>query len=125
MKGKVFLNLIKFFVFISCFVAFFVLMMNVWKKFSSNMTSTGVTFRDDGKPDKLRPLFTVCAWPVYKTKGFHFKVEEFDKNTFEMKEIFENSTLSTWINDSSKFSWQTVRSVIYGRCYTIKIKVTI
>jgi hypothetical protein len=99
------------------------MMGDVWSKFVSKMTSTGITFRSDKEDDrKYLPSFTFCPWPVYKTRGLHYNPEDFKKNTFNLEEIFYNDTLID-LKNSSLYSFNETWSVHYGRCHTINYKV--
>jgi hypothetical protein len=101
------------------------MMGDIWSKFVSKMTSTGVTFRSDKEDDRKRkylPSFTFCPWPVYKTRGLHYNPEDFKKNTFNLEEIFYNDTLID-LKNSSLYSFNETWSIHYGRCHTINYKV--
>ena len=124
-KSLVF-NLLRIFLFTIFLVVFFIMMADVWLKFVSKMTSTGVTFRSDNDSKngkKFLPSFTVCPWPVYRTKGLHFRPEDFKKNTFDLEEILTNENNLTNFKNDSMFSIIETWSVHYGRCYTLNYKV--
>jgi hypothetical protein len=111
------------FLFVIFLFMFFIMMRDVWSKFVSKMTSTGVTFRRTEKDDKkFLPSFTFCPWPVYKSKGLHYNPDNFKKNTFNLEEIFYDYTLDD-LNNSSLYSVNETWSIQYGRCYTINYKV--
>ena len=115
-------NLIKYSLFITFSFMFFFFMADVWSKYTSKMTSTGVTFHGEKETKKQLPYFTFCPWPVYRNKGFHFSKEDFMKNTFEKEEMFDPDFLAS----ISKIPTTTIKelwSVQYGRCYTLIIKV--
>jgi hypothetical protein len=101
------------------------MMRDVWSKFVSKMTSTGVTFKSVEKDDKkFLPSFTFCPWPVYKSKGLHYNPDNFKKNTFNLEEIFDNLTLVD-LKNSSLYSVNETWSIQYGRCHTINYKVNL
>ena len=116
------LRLVKYFLFISLLIVFLVLMRDVWNKFSSKMTSTGITFVEPDESGMLFPPFTVCPWPVYKRRGFYFSESDYLKNTYELEDIFNNYSMPDLSNESL-YSWKETRSLFYGRCYTISKKV--
>ena len=120
---SLFFNFLRSFLFVIFLVMFFIIMQDVWSKFVSKMTSTGVTLKSSKEDDKkLLPSFTFCPWPVYKTKGLHYNPEDFKRNTFDLEEIFENNTLSL-LRNSSQYSLNETWSIQYGRCHTINHKV--
>jgi len=122
-KPKFLFNLIKGILFITFSLMFLLLMDDVWSKFTSKMTSTGVTFEGESETKKQLPYFTFCPWPVYRNKGFHFSKEDFKKNTFEKEDLFHPYFLAN-IRNGSKTTIKEVWSIHYGRCFTLIIKVT-
>jgi hypothetical protein len=116
-------KIVKYFLFILFSIMFLVLMRNVWIKFSSKMTSTGITFTEPDESGKLLPSFTFCPWPVYKKRGFYFSDSDFLNNTYEFTDIFSNFSMSILTN-KSLYTWKETRSIYYGRCYTIVKQVT-
>jgi hypothetical protein len=113
------------FLFVIFLFMFFIMMRDIWSKFVSKMTSTGVTFRSTEKDDKkFLPSFTFCPWPVYKSKGLHYNPDDFKKNTFNLEEIFYDYTLDD-LKNSSLYSVNETWSIQYGRCHTINYKVNL
>ena len=113
------------FLFVIFLFMFFIMMRDVWSKFASKMTSTGVNFRSTEKDDKkFLPSFTFCPWPVYKSKGLHYNPDNFKKNTFNLEEIFDNYSLVD-LKNSSLYSVNETWSILYGRCHTINYKVNL
>jgi hypothetical protein len=96
----------------------------VWIKFTSKMTSNGITFSNDKITEKFLPSFTFCPWPVYKKKGFYYKEKDFIENTFSIEDIFHNWTLPN-LRNRTLYNITEVQSLLYGRCYTISKQVLI
>jgi len=65
-------------------------------------------------------LFLVCPMPGYKKIGTFYREEDFHENTFELEDIFADSFLAK-LKNTSNFSIKTIRTIVYGRCYTIQI----
>jgi len=61
---------IKSVVILVCIVLFLFLMKDVWNKFKTKLTSTGVQFRTENIVKKRLPLLTICPWPRFKKQGF-------------------------------------------------------
>ena len=71
---------------------------------------------------KALPSMTFCPWPVYRTKGFHFQKEDFNKNTFDLEDMFHPVMLSV-LKDEALVQIKTIWSIFYGKCFTVKYKV--
>ena len=63
------LIIIKFTVVIVCSSLFLALMRDVWNKFESKITITGVQFRSEEITEKKLPHMTICPWPKFKKPG--------------------------------------------------------
>ncbi len=122
--GKTFwLNFIKLFVFTILFVIFIIAMKDVWEKFDSKATTTAIEWTDEGHEKKLLPYLTFCPWPAFRNKELHYSEEGFLKNTFELKDVFDDKTISNITNPALYFL-KELRTLAFGRCYTIMKKVT-
>ena len=64
-------------------------------------------------------VFTVCAVPVFKKKGFYYTKEAFEENAFPLEDFFLNKTLEK-LNNKSHFSIVAMDSLIFGRCWSIQ-----
>ena len=60
---------LAFIVVIFCSVFSVVLTVDVWNKFTSGFTATGVRFQDSNVDRKLLPCLTVCPWAAFKKQG--------------------------------------------------------
>ena len=87
------LKIVKCFFFIFFFGMFLFLMKDVFDKFQSKMTSSGISLRSDGVTEKLLPLLTLCAWPIKRNPGLHFTKDDFNRNSFGIEDFFHNYTL--------------------------------
>ena len=78
---------------------------------------------EDQRPKSLRwPAITVCVEDVMKTPGFHFLDQDYAKNKFDMKDIFDENTLEEFEKED-KFQIKELWSRITGACYSIQNKV--
>ena len=64
-------------------------------------------------------VFTVCAVPVFKKKGFYYTKEAFEENVYLLEDFFESETLEK-LNNTSGFSIVAADSLIFGRCWSIE-----
>jgi hypothetical protein len=55
-----------------CLFLFLLLMKDVWNKFASKLTATGVQLRTEQITKKLFPHLTICPWPGFKKQGLLF-----------------------------------------------------
>ena len=54
----------------------------------------------------------------YRTKGFYYSNSSFKANTFDLEEIF-NQGCSSFLRYDRTIYLKEVRSLFFGRCYTI------
>ena len=116
-RKKIFFLGIKIFIFGICFVLFLLLIEDVWRKFSSNITTTGISY--SVKDPLTGPYFTVCPLPGFRKQGYFFRRSEFFNNSFNLDEIFDPETVTSLKNES-QYSVTEVLSLYFGRCYCIK-----
>jgi hypothetical protein len=64
-----FFILVKSVVVVVCLIMFLILMKDVWNKFESKLTSTGVQFRTEKMTKRKLPHLTICPWPSFKKQG--------------------------------------------------------
>ncbi len=65
---------------------------------------------------KIFPCFTVCPWPAFRTLGFHYSKEQFEKETFTVEDL-----LTETYNDMEYLNVKVTKSITLGKCFTIKI----
>jgi hypothetical protein len=80
------------------------------------MTNVGVRYQDDQLSEKMLPCITTCPMNAYKSPGFHFTIEAFYNQTYNIDEIFYEK--EKWL-ENSNFSIEEVKSLTYGRCYMV------
>ena len=112
------LEYFKYFVNFLCGFVFIVLTRDIWIKFNSNITSTGIKFAYSEKKAKIIHVITVCPLPAFKQKGLFYLENEFRANTFEVEDIFTTSFLEE-LKNTSKYNVKTLTSVVFGRCYSL------
>ncbi len=61
--------IIKSLVVVVCIALFLVLMKDVWYKYESKLTATGVQLRTERLTKKRLPLLTICPWPNFRKQG--------------------------------------------------------
>ena len=82
------------------------------------MFSTGFRHSDDNLAEKLLPCITFYAMSAYKTDGFHYSKEDFQKQTYDIEEFFHPQTL--WeLKNRSMYLLIENRSLFFGRGYTV------
>ncbi len=119
---KFWFHFIKLLVFIILFAIFIITMKDVWLKFKSKVTTTAIEWTDEGHTKKLLPYLTFCPWPAFRNKEFYFTEADYLNNTFDLGDIFDEETVSNLTNLDLYFL-KEVRTLAYGRCYTILKKV--
>ena len=64
------------------------------------------------------PAMTICPGLAYKneTKGPFFNNTEFEKNAYNLTDLFETSW---FFRKKSKYKIEESRNILNGRCYTI------
>jgi len=78
----------------------------------------GVRFNNRNEKTKNLPCITICPVNAFKSKGFHFATDIFENQTYSEDEILMNVT-SIQAYNSNLYKVETLRSILFGRCYTI------
>ena len=97
---------------------FLILMNDVWIKYRSKITTTGVRTRYSKADEKQLPCFTLCPVSGFKKKGFFFRVSDLRKNSLELENILSPVTQFD-LKNSANFTISEKLSQLSGRCYTI------
>jgi hypothetical protein len=84
----------------------------------SRTTSSGIRFKNAKEESKLPPCFTARPYISYRKKGFHFTEEEFERNTFNLDDIFHEETVQEFRNNSI-YDVKEVKSFVFGKCFSI------
>ena len=108
----------KGFSFVVCCGFFFFLMIDVWVKFNTEMTTMGVRFEDQKEEHKFLPCLTFCPLNGFKSRQFNYENETFTKETFSEEEIFSDVNLTSFRN-RSLFYIEEIKGVFIGRCYMV------
>ena len=69
----------------------------------------------------MLPSLTVCPWPAFKEKGFHYTAEKYEDMAFTKEDLFNKSAMKSAIRDFNYLDIQEIRSLALGRCFTIKV----
>ena len=99
-----------------CIALFCLLMSDIYEKFSKKMTSVGVTIEEYDGDKKDLPCFTLCPWKVFRKPGFHFKLEDFQQNTYNESEIFTDQPQILFV-DKSLYTVEAVNNIFVGQCF--------
>ena len=118
MSLMVFYLACKGFSFVVCFGLFVFLMLDVWVKFNTEMTTMGVRFEDQKEEHKFLPCLTFCPLNGFKSRQFNYENETFTKETFSEEEIFSDVNLTSFRN-RSLFYIEEIKGVFIGRCYMV------
>ena len=108
----------KGFSFVVCFGLFFFLMLDVWVKFNTEMTTMGVRFEDQKEETKFLPCLTFCPLNGFKSRKLNYKNASFTEETFSQEEIFSDVNL-TYFHNRSLFCIEEIKGVFIGRCYMV------
>ena len=119
-KGlKIFFKVLEITVYVSCAALYFVLMGDIWMKFTNRATTTGIQYEDNVEP-KI-PCLSFCAWQAFTKRGFFYTEKDFLDNTFRPENIFSADTMNQLKNESY-CSFEEVYSGFNGRCFTVCVK---
>jgi hypothetical protein len=103
---------------IFCVGMFFLLMVDIWNKFTNKMTHTRSRNVYTDQPGKKQlPCLTVCPMAGFKQPGFFFDENSFTENCFKLEEIFCPETISHVQNKSIFLIKKTM--TLEGCCYTL------
>ena len=61
-------------------------------QFKNKITTTGIKYRVDIETTKLFPYFTLCPLPLFKKRGFYFTQKDYQENTFNLSDMFDQVT---------------------------------
>jgi len=70
---------------------------------------------------KMLPVFTICPWTAFKSRGFHFSKQMFETQTFTEEDLLNKSMLVSKYSDPEFINVKVTKSVTRGKCFTIKI----
>ncbi len=115
------LEIFKGFFFILCFGMFVLLMKEVYDKYTSKMTSSGISLYSDGTTEKFLPFLTFCAWPIKRTPGIHFRKDDFKNNSYDLNDFFHNVSLAMF---DANYTVTNISSIYFGQCFTLRKTVT-
>jgi hypothetical protein len=77
-----------------------------------------VKLKQSDEAEKLFPCFTIRSLSPFKKRGFFYNLQEFHRNTFDLYDIFENSTILK-LNNISQFIVKEIHSILHGKCYSL------
>jgi hypothetical protein len=110
-------RLLKVFVVVSCILAFFIELHDIWTHFHSGLTNTAVKTKYLKTMDM--PIVTICA-PIGFRRGDDIPLtyEELVSNTYNLTDFFHDSMIEKLSNES-EYTVTVLHSVYMGRCYSI------
>jgi len=110
-------NVFKLLAFFFCIGLFCWLMADIYETFSKNMTTVIVTKDEDMNDEKHLPCFTLCTWDSYIKPGFHYKLDDFKKTTYDL-----NDLVADLQNYQNEILIEELKSFYLGRCYMLCYK---
>ncbi len=72
-------------------------MQDVWDKFTTKITSSGIRIKYSEEKTKLLPCFTARPYLAYKKPGFIFTDKEYEQNTLKLDDIFNEESVEVTI----------------------------
>ena len=109
--GKAF----KVFAYTLCLTLF---MISLWILFRKHVDQlTGISLELIQENSLLLPTLTFCFEEPFKSRGYHYKEEDFVQNTFKLSDIFGPKSLEDFKNPTVKV--KEVRSELFGLCYSV------
>ena len=119
-KVSVTFKAIKLVLYIFCLVIFILSLIELILVFKEGATSQSQGVKEHGQLQK--PAVTICPQEPFKSNQLVFETDqELFQETYSKEEIFAEATLKE-ILDTSKYIFRTVRSEMYGLCYTLQPK---
>ena len=77
-----------------------------------------VKFIQSDEAEKLFPCFTIRYLSPYKKRGFYYNISQFQENTFDLDDIFENDTIVK-LKNITLFNVAEIHSILHGKCYAL------
>ena len=109
--GKAF----KVFAYTLCLTLF---MISLWILFQKHVDQlTGISVELIPEKSLLLPTLTFCFEEPFKSRGYHYKEEDFVQNTYQLSDIFGPKSLEDFKNPTVKV--KEVRSELFGLCYSV------
>jgi len=112
---------------IICIALFILLMLDSYEKYTKKMTNIGVGSEILNKEQTYPPCITICPIDAFRKRGFFYRKDEFQKQTFKKEEIFHTRDYSeaseAIVFNESIFSIEEIQSVFLGRCFVVCQKV--
>ena len=104
-----------------CVGLFIYLMKDIWFKYSSKITTTGIRFRLDNANPRPLHCFTIHDFTAFKTKGFYYTNDMIRQNSFTREDIFGVTSHSMFKNASQMITILELQSIYFGTCFTVCI----
>ena len=111
---------LKYFAYIVCTALFLNAVYRTVAKYLEQPTATSVQIELRNYIEM--PGMTFCSSKAFKTKGDHYKEEDFNANVYKLEEIFGGESLALFRN-TSRFKVTETRSKYNGLCHTIIDKI--
>ena len=102
----------------ACFLLFVSLTMDIYEKYSSQLTSVGIRAMTQNQNRKEMPCMTACPWDAFKHQGLFYNTEMVGQASFDKEEIFFEHEKFPIFNQSL-YSITELRSILFGRCYMV------
>ena len=101
-----------------CTILFLIFMKDVWNKYSSEITRTGIRVRNSREGKKLLPCLTICPVQGFKVKGFFHGETAMLENSFSWEDVFAEKTIHK-VRNNTLYSTTRPCSQFLGCCFTL------
>ena len=118
MKLNKYFTLLKIVITIFCTFLFLILMEDVWNKYSSKITRTGIRVQSSREEKKYLPCLTICPAPGFKVKGFFHGETAMLENSFSWEDVFAEKTIHK-LRNNTVYSTTRPCSQFLGCCFTL------
>ena len=118
MKLNKYFTLLKIVITIFCTFLFLILMEDVWNKYLSKITHTGIRVQSSREEKKYLPCLTICPAPGFKVKGFFHGETAMLENSFSWEDVFAEKTIHK-LKNNTVYSTTRPCSQFLGCCFTL------
>ena len=111
----------KFLLVIVFFILFLLLMSDVWEKYRTKLTNTGIGYKSSDESTKVLPCITIRPAAAYKKHGFFYTKQDYEENTFNLDDVFHPETVERLSNESL-YTIDHLNTLVYGKCHKLCYK---
>ena len=111
----------KFLLVIVFFILFLLLMSDVWEKYRTKLTNTGIGYKSSDESTKVLPCITIRPAAASKKHGFFYTKQDYEENTFNLDDVFHPETVERLSNESL-YTIDHLNTLVYGKCHKLCYK---